>query len=260
VLRRPDALMASQVKELKPYIGDTHKEIMFRLQCGQSGLGEVAQGYQLSLFSEFYPRVTSRNCSVAAFLDDSLLPPSVAGPVVVNYRTFPIRVNNNKYIRNSDKAILTWQDMQNLDESEYTVIKGNSGGGYTDQVETTWEEISSMAGETIFEQTSLTRLPRRVFTFSQHNLIESLVHNNTGDDMYISVNFMNYVDHSVKGKRSIDEVLTPKVIQWIKNNIFSNSTMAAFRLHKINIKGMFIGTWKGVCDSVFLTERMLQDL
>ena len=256
VLRRPDAQIARNTPELKSYLCETHKEIMERLNNGESGLGEIAQGYQLSLFSQFYPRCTSRNCSISAFLDDSLLPPSVAGPVVVNFRTFPIRVNSNKYIRKSDKKILTWTEWQATPWTDRELIKGDSGAGYSDQKELSWEEISKNAGEEIFEQTSLTKLPRRVFSWSRENFLEAMIYNNTGDDMYVSINFLNYVDASVKGERDPEKILTPKVVAWLKENIFNKEVSDVFLKNHVNICGLFLGTWKSYEDSVYYSLQV----
>lgn len=260
VLRRPDAKLARDIPQFADYLCNTSSDIMSRLSGGQTGLGEIAQGFQLSLMSQFYPRTTSRNCSVSAFLDDSMLPPSVVGPVVVNFRTFPIRVNNNKYIRKADGKILTWNEFNSTSEADREIIKGDSGGCYNDQMEVTWDDISERAGETIFECTSLTKLPRRVFTFSRTNLLEALKFNNTGDDVYISVNFMNYVDNTVKGKRTKEEVLTPKVIAWIRDNVVNDEVLKACTLNSIKINGMFIGTWRTIDDSVFLTKSDMMSL
>lgn len=252
VLRRDDAMLAKDLPELKEYLSNTNFAIMARLKNGESGLGEIAQGFQLSLMGRFYPKVTSRNCTVAAFLDDSMLPPSVVGPVVVNFRTFPIRVNNNKYIRKSDGKILTWDEYASTNDSDKEIIIGDSGAHYADQKELTWDEISATAGEKIFECTSLTKLPRRVFTFSKSNLKEALVYNNTGDDVYISVNFMNYVDAKVKEKTTKEEVLTKKVCEWLKENIWSLDLQQYYSAWHINVKGLFIGTGRTIDDSIFL--------
>lgn len=251
ILRRPDVVLAKDIKELQPFICQTHEEILERLSNGESGLGEIAQGYQLSLMSKFYPKTTSRNCSVSAFLDDSLLPPSVVGPVVLNYRTFPIRVNNNKYIRKSDGKILTWDGWNSTADSDKTMLSGDSGGMYADQQELTWDEISKNAGKKILEQTSLTKLPRRVFTFSKINLLESLIHNNTGDDVYISINFMNYVDSSIEGKRS-PEIMTNKVVNWLNSYVFTPELTSATKKYNIKLKGLFISTGKIIDDSIFV--------
>jgi hypothetical protein len=185
---------------------------------------------------------------------------TVIGPVVVNFRTFPIRVNNNKYIRISDGKILTWDEFNSTTESDRKIIKGDSGGCYQDQQEITWDDVSRECGEKIFECTSLTKLPRRCYSFSTINMIKSLIYNNSGDDMYISVNFMNYVDASVKGKRTIDEVLTPKVVAWIKKYIWNNKNLLILDKAGVRIKGMFIGTWKTIDDSVFINRNELVSL
>lgn len=256
VLRRPDSRLAKDVPELQSFLCDTSVEIMTRLEAGQSGLMEIAQGYQLSLMGPFWPRSTSRNCSVAASLDDALLPPVVAGPVVVNFRTFPIRVNNNKYIRKSDQKILTWDEYNSTSDNDRELLTGDSGGGYPDQVELTWAEVSIGAGKDIFEKTSLTKLPRRVFSFSQHNLKEALRFNNTGADTFVSVNFMNYVDASVEGKSDIDEVLTPKVMLWLMQHVVIPvaTSVKGRPLGYLDFpEGIFIGTWKTLDSSVYVS-------
>ena len=252
VLRRPDCMLAKDVPELKPFICNTQEEIMARLLRGESGLMEIAQGYQLSLMSQFYPRCTSRNCSVSAALDDSLLPPSIVGPVTVNFRTHPIRVNSNKYIRKSDRKILTWDEWNSTPEADRELIKGDSGGCYSDQKELSWEEISAKAGKKIFEQTSLTKLPRRVYTFSRVNLKEALLFNNTGNDVYISINFMNYVDASVEGKDKADDVLTTNVQNWLHENVTSEELCEFYCQSKICLQGIFIGTGRTIDDSIYL--------
>lgn len=252
VLRRSDVVLAKDIPELQQYLCATNKEIMSRLNGGESGLHEIAQGYQLSLMSEFYPRTTSRNVSVSAALDDSLLPPNVVGPLIANFRTFPIRVNSNKYIRKSDGKILTWNEYKETNQDNIEIIKGDSGGCYSDQSELTWEYISSLAGRQILETTSLTKLPRRVYSFSKNNMNEGLLFNNTGDNIYISVNFMNYVDPSVEGKRTLNEVLTDKVKNWINSNILTSTNRDYWLLNNINVRGIFIGTFKTVDDSVFV--------
>lgn len=249
VLRRPDVVLARDVPELAPFVCDTSEEILARLKRGESGLMEIAQGWQLSLLSRFFPKCTSRNCSVAAALDDSMLPPSVCGPVVVNFRTFPIRVNSNKYIRTSDRKILTWDEWNATPESDRTLIKGDSGGCYDDQTELTWDQISEMAGRRIFEQTSLTKLPRRVYTFSKKNMYESVTHNNTGDDVYISVNFVNYVDGSVEGKNDLDQIMTRKVTDWVNNNI--TPVINDLKADGVKVAGLYLGTWKTLDSSAF---------
>jgi len=264
LLRREDAIIAKDISGLESYLINTQEKIINRLINGESILGEIAQGWQLSLYSKFWPKTTSRNCSVAAFLDDSMLPPWTVGPIILNYRSFPIRVNSNKYTNKKTGEILTWDKWQQTPEMDREIIKGDSGGCYNDQEEITWEEISKQCGEDITKDpailTSLSKLPRRVYTFSKENLFESMIYNNTGDDIYLSINFMNFVDSAVKGKRTPKEVITPKVISWLIKNIFTTEFRKMCETYKIKFSGLFLGTWKNIDDSVFLSVDNLEKL
>ena len=243
-LRRPDVLLARDVPELKEFLCDVPDEIMNRLDSGQSGLLEIAQGFQLSyLLPEMYPYCTSRNCTVAAGLDDLMVPPAYAGNVVLNYRTYPIRISNYKYIAETEVspqqaasdgfpraltkgAHLWWDEVELFDELgyKYTKYEGSSGPGYSDQEETTWDRVTNDSGSPskIMEITSVTKLPRRVFTFSQQNVEQSIRHNKTAGRTFLSINFVNYVDHELSGKRMAGVHLTDlsqKMIEWHKNNL-----------------------------------------
>ena len=217
VLRRPSVLLARDVPELDEYICDVSTEILDRLDRGESGLLEIAQGFPLSLNYGFYPACTSRNVTVPQALSDMMLPVSVAGPVVFNMRTFPIRINSNKYI-GLDGKHLTWADVQA--GVPHTVYKGNSGGWFPDQYELSWDELTRNSGSKVdlTEQTSVTKLPRRIATFSQMNLLEALKYNDTGYAPTLSLNFVNYIDANMLGKRSESD-LTYKYWSWLKANI-----------------------------------------
>lgn len=226
ILRRSDVRLARDVPELQPYICWTDREIVDRLVSGQSGLMEIAQGYQLSYLSVFYPKTTSRNCTVAAGLDDCGIPPVFAGKIVINFRTFPIRVNSNKYRHRTTGQLLNALDMKamraNGEENLIEVLKGDSGGCYDDQQEITWEEVTEQSGiratdpnAEIREITSLTKLERRVYTFSNRNLQDAIKFNMTGGGTYISVNFMNYVDMAMDGARGGRDKVTEKAAQWM---------------------------------------------
>lgn len=219
VLRRPTVLYAKDVPELKEFICDVDGEILRRLGDGQAGFMEIAQGYQLSLMHQmFAPYTTFRNVTTAGALSDMFLPPRVAGPVVLNFRTFPIRINSNKFI-GEDGRHLTWDEVQA--GVPHKVYEGNSGPWYPDQKEITWDELTDMSGsETkIMEITSKTKLPRRVATFSHWNLLDAITHNDTGHDYFITVNFADYVDCKMAGVRGGVDKLTPKMEKWISENI-----------------------------------------
>ena len=150
-----------------------------------------------------------------------------AGPVVINIRTYPIRISNNKYIDRQTGKHLFWEDVVRLggeESDKVEVYRGDSGPGYDDQKETTWEEVTSSSGspEPIMEMTSVTKLPRRVFNFSIENLRDSIRYNQTRDPTYISINFANYVDHEISGLRGRwNDHKCEKFQDWLKPNILN---------------------------------------
>jgi adenylosuccinate synthase len=265
VLRSKGSLFARDIPELKEFICDVPTEIMKRLDAGQAGLLEIAQGFQLSnMLANFYPHVTSRNCTVAAGLDDLMVPPYYAGNVILNVRTYPIRINSNKWVDKKTGRHLTQEEVKKFDEEvkaswatnnnehgmelPYRKVLGNSGHGYPDQKEITWEELTEQSGsrEPLMEITSVTKLPRRVFTFSKINLDEAIRHNQTNGYTIISVNFMNYVDAGMFGKRGKaygidDTIFTEKTVAWMKENLGS-----------LWNRVRFIGTGPNTDDKIFI--------
>jgi len=219
ILRRPNIKLARDIPELKEFLCDVPGEIMDRLDNGQSGLLEVAQGFQLSyLLPEFYPYCTSRNCTVGAGFDDMMLPLRYVGNIILNARTYPIRISNKKYIGENGDHI-TWEDVQN--GVPHKVETYNSGPGYEDQEEMSWDEITKLSGspEQIMEMTSVTKLPRRAFSFSKDNLKQAIRYNDTGRAVYISMNFANYVDYDMTGVRGGKDKISDKLMDWLKENV-----------------------------------------
>jgi adenylosuccinate synthase len=121
---------------------------------------EGAQGFSLSLNHGFYPYVTSRDVTPMQLFADVGLNFDRAKQVQViqSLRTFPIRVNNRT---------------------------GSSGPGYPDQKELNWAELGMEA-----ELTTVTKLPRRIFTWSRQQLehMTSIC----GVPGLIFLNFVNY--------------------------------------------------------------------
>lgn len=128
---------------------------------------EGAQGYSLSMYHGFYPYTTSRDVSVHQVLADCGVPVKWARnlTIVGTCRTYPIRVAN-RYD----------------EEGKQT---GWSGPHYHDQEEITFESI----GQAV-ELTTVTKLPRRIFTFSFAQIREAVELNGV-DELFI--NFMNYL-------------------------------------------------------------------
>lgn len=226
VLRRPSVVCARDVEELKPFLCDVSNEIAERLENGQSGLLELAQGFPLSLNGRFYPYCTSRNVTVAQAMSDMFLPTKYAGQVIVNLRTLPIRINSKKFI-GADGRHLTWDQIQA--NVPHTVYEGNSGDWYPDQREMSWEEVTKFSGspDDIIEMTSVTKLPRRIATFSRENLEEAIRFNDTGHGLHLCLNFANYIDYDLTGKRSKEDI-TSKFQEWVSENLGTRSEDVAF--------------------------------
>jgi adenylosuccinate synthase len=106
---------------------------------------EGAQGFSLGIHTDFYPYTTSRDVSVAQMFADCRIPlPHSSNLKVVGVcRTYPIRVANRP--------------------------QGTSGGCYPDQEEISWDLLGKLP-----ELTTVTRLPRRVFTFSYQQVKEAV--------------------------------------------------------------------------------------
>lgn len=120
---------------------------------------EVSQGFSLGINQQFYPKCTSRECTVSQALSDAGLPPNAHSKTYMSVRTFPIRVGN---------------------------VDGHSSGEwYPDQIEVSWEDL----GQTP-ELTTVTQRVRRIATFSNEQL-EDAVQANSPD--FLFVNFMNYL-------------------------------------------------------------------
>lgn len=126
---------------------------------------EGAQGTSLSIHGPFYPYCTSRDVGYHQLMADCGIPKLTDVAVIGSVRTFPIRVANR------------------FDEEGNQI--GTSGDYYPDQVETSWEELGLDP-----EFTTVTKLQRRVFTFSYQQFEQAVINN--GVD-FIFLNFCNYL-------------------------------------------------------------------
>lgn len=111
---------------------------------------EGAQGFSLGIHTDFYPYTTSRDVSTAQLLADCRVPfPRKRDRfrVMGVCRTYPIRVANR---------------------FENGIQVGSSGPCYPDQKEITWQELGREP-----ELTTVTKLPRRIFTFSHKQVAEA---------------------------------------------------------------------------------------
>lgn len=151
-------LVAKDHPDLKPFVRRIDPNS--RLASGQSVLVEVPQGNSLSLNGKFYPHCTSRDCTVGQAMSDAAIHPSFVGPTMLVLRTYPIRVGN---INTHDASV-------DLDAPQDRSIRGYSGDCYPDQQETTWGELGVLP-----EITTVTGRVRRVFTWSQQQVIDAMI-------------------------------------------------------------------------------------
>lgn len=149
------------------------------IEQAQSVLIEGAQGYSLSMYHGQYPFVTSRDVTPWQIAADCALPYKWASyiKVIGTLRTFPIRVNNRD---------------------------GSSGPCYPDQQEIQWSDIGVMP-----ELTTVTKLPRRLFTFSRLQLEEALYHCGGYWDTKLFLNFANYLPDQLALDELIERIEAP---------------------------------------------------
>lgn len=136
----------------------TQREWLAIMYASRHILAEGAQGYSLGTNSGFWPYCTSRDCTPARFLADCGIPITEDLTVVGTARVHPIRVGNT--------------------------ADGYSGDVYSDQQETSWEQLGVEA-----ELTTVTKRVRRVFTFSNHQIEEAMAMCRPHE---VFLNFCNY--------------------------------------------------------------------
>ena len=139
---------------------------------------EGAQGYSLSIYHGQYPYTTSRDVTPAQVMADTCMPWNLDVEVYGTMRTYPIRVAN----RYNEKGEMI----------------GTSGGCYPDQKEIEWSDIGIEA-----EKTTVTKLPRRIFTFSEMQAREAIFR--CAPD-YIFLNFVNYLKDDDEVQEMIDTI------------------------------------------------------
>lgn len=127
---------------------------------------EVSQGFSLGINSQFYPKVTSRECTAMQAMADARIAPRRVAKTYMSMRTFPIRVGN--------------------------VDGYSSGGWYPDQRELQWADLGQVP-----ELTTVTQRERRIATFSWVQFEEALWAN---DPEFVFFNFMNYLQGDEHGK------------------------------------------------------------
>lgn len=253
VLRNKTLVTAKDVAEIADMVSSDISETILRmLSDGLTGFFEIGQGFPLSNNHKlFAPYTTSRNVTVSSALNDAFLPPHVCGNVIINFRTFPIKIHSNKYraieeanfdytekefakmsgkhtlfnkVEKTDKGVvvainngdfLSWFEK---DHVPHDIIESPSGEFYPDQKEISWDELNKSLGNKkneIFETTTLTKLPRRIAEFSLMNLKDAILHNDTGNNIILSINFVNYLDKELYKAKAKDRLIaSDKLAEW----------------------------------------------
>jgi adenylosuccinate synthase len=152
-----------------------HREYLKKLNECRMVLLEGCQGYSLGYSSGIWPYVTSRECTTAQLLTDTLVSPAQLVDTYGVFRSYPIRVANRF--------------------NEAGEMVGFSGPGYPGQKETTFEAIGQPT-----EYTTVTKLPRRVFEFSAEQVADAIVANG------VTRLFFNFVNYYPEDRRS-EEIL-----------------------------------------------------
>lgn len=151
------------------------------MDCAKVMLVEGAQGFGLSMYHGFYPYTTSRDVTPAQIAADCGIPWRIARSsldIVGTLRTYPIRVANRF-------------------DAEGNMI-GTSGPCYSDQREISWEELGVKP-----EFTTVTKLRRRVFTFSSQQFNEAL---RMCDVDELFVNFINYAVDAAHARMYLNHI------------------------------------------------------
>ena len=95
-LREPEVKLAKDLQALDPYIDNVSEKLNSALDENRKVIIEGTQGFGLSLYhSPNYPYCTSRDTTVAGFLSETGLAPSLVDNVIMAIRTFPIRVEGD---------------------------------------------------------------------------------------------------------------------------------------------------------------------
>jgi adenylosuccinate synthase len=149
---------------------------------------EGAQGFSLGINSGFWPYTTSRDCTPGQIMTDCQVPLSKLMLTVGTLRTFPIRVANR------------------FDADGNQI--GTSGPCYPDQREMTWAEVGVPP-----EMTTVTKLERRVFSFSDKQFTDAM---RACEPDLLFVNFMNYLGHDAQAamRARINALVGKSIIRW----------------------------------------------
>lgn len=166
VMREAECVTMAEVRDFHPCVSvrDTVRMVAdIRRKTDGKILLEGTQGTGLSLTTGFFPYTTSRNTSAAGLAADAGIAPMAIKRVILVMRAYPIRV------------------------------AGASGPFYPDSEEITWDRINIDPED---ERTTVTKLVRRVATFSMRQAVEAVRINGATE---IALTFADYLVPEMAG-------------------------------------------------------------
>lgn len=164
VMREAECVTAIDVEWLREFLDDTTGYLFQSWANDRSILLEGTQGTGLSLTTGQFPYCTSRNTTATGLAADAGVPGNAITRSILVCRTFPIRV------------------------------AGNSGPFWHDSKEISWGDLGVDESN---ERTTVTKLVRRVATFSIEQVAQAAWLNGTTE---IALTFADYLAPDIAGK------------------------------------------------------------
>ncbi len=172
ISRDRSVLFAKDEKRLEQFVKPVLPFLRENLEAGERIIIEGTQGFGLSLLhSEYYPYVTSRDTTAAAFVSEAGVSPLDIDHVVLVLRAFPIRV-------------------------------GGNSGPLPKEID--WEAVTGESGQQtpVLEHTSVTKTVRRVGRFDPDIVRQAIMVN---QPTRIVLNHLDYIDTSCGERRALTE-------------------------------------------------------
>jgi adenylosuccinate synthase len=204
--------LARDIKELAPYVRDTHLLLEDAFCRGHKILLEGTQGTGLSLFHGHYPHVTSRDTTVSGCLAEAGIAPARVRKVIMVCRTYPIRVEN------PEKADATSGPMSC--EIDWATVAKRSGHDAAKLEEN--------------ERTSTTQRRRRVGEFDWTLLRKSATLNAPSD---VAMTFVDYIVKTNERARRLEQLSedTIRFIEEVERVASAPVSLIATRFHSRSI-------------------------
>ena len=204
--------LAGNIKELEPYVRETHPLLQNAFRQNKRVLLEGTQGTGLSLFHGSYPHVTSRDTTVAGCLAEAGIAPARIRKVVMVCRTYPIRV-------------------------EDPAKRGATSGPMSREID--WNIVAKRSGQNAkileeTEKTSTTQRRRRVGEFEWTLLRKSATLNAPTD---VALTFVDYIDKVNERARRVEQLTdhTIRFIEEVERVASAPVSLIATRFHSRSI-------------------------